>query len=159
MRDIPSATYECIGRIVTRWAYIDMTVGDILIALIGANDGIALIVTQGVSASTVTGWLRTMAEPRIASESLRRQLIDALDRIDLLRGQRNAYVHGLWDVGPEDDTATLRTIKWERREIVRDELVTIEDAKDFLSETGEVVGELLALHSAFIVHGSRPTIK
>jgi hypothetical protein len=59
-------------------------------------------------------------------------------RINQARSERNTYVHGLWTAGPEPRTADVMTIKWERAELMKRELVTQSDLEGLLTEIGEI---------------------
>jgi hypothetical protein len=67
------------------------------------------------------------------------------DRIKTASEDRNAYVHGVWQNGPEPKTATVQTVRLNRAEIVRDELVTCADLTDLAAEIEDITQELREL--------------
>ena len=143
--DMDSAIYENIGRVVVRWAYIESLLGQFLAYLLDADQGKMNLVTQNVSGSTITDWLRALYPHRFADLETLDRLGLLFSRVDDIRSTRNAYAHGLWSRGHENDTAMLQTIRWERREIIRDELVTAADLADTLHHIEEIGAELLML--------------
>lgn len=64
------------------------------------------------------------------------------DRIDKVRGERNVYIHGVWGPGPTEGTAVVQTVKLDRTEWVRTELVTGADLKEVFEDIKSVSDEL-----------------
>lgn len=143
--DLSPRIYEQIGRVMARWAEIDMLLGQFFAWVLHADSGMALIVTQGVSSGTITDWLRTLIPLRFTHDETRNRILALLNRIDDLRADRNAYAHGVWRHGPEEDTAILDTVRWERSEIIRGELVTVQDATELVGHIFDTRQELLFL--------------
>src|SRR5262249_52357422 len=94
--------------------------------------------------STLTGWLRTLAALRF-NEADKQRMLGLLTQIDEARAERNAYAHGLWVPGPEPQTAVVSTIRWERAEVMKQELVTKADLNGLLEEIEEVYRALVAI--------------
>jgi len=130
-----------LGQAVYIWSAVEWLEGDLLAFLLGAHQGLAQIVTKTVSGSTITDWLRTLATIRFKTADTE-QLHALLTRIDEARAQRNAYVHGLWAPGPVKGTALVTTIRWERAEVMKRELVTLQDLMVFADEARELYAEL-----------------
>jgi hypothetical protein len=122
-----------------------MLCGDFLAFMVEGNASFMHVVTKNVSGSTVVDWLRTLAPVRFTDPQTQASLNDLFSRIDQLRAQRNAYVHGIWAAGREPATAMVMTIRWERAEVLRDELVTPEDLSALLEEIHDVYRELVFL--------------
>ena len=129
------------GQAVYIWSAVEWKEGEFLAFLLGADQGLAHIVTKNVSGSTVTDWLRTLAVLRFEPAETER-LHALLIRIDEARAQRNIYVHGLWQPGPTKGSALVTTIRWERAEVMKGELVTMQDLQMFAEEARELYAEL-----------------
>lgn len=129
---LPPLFKQLLGSIVESWAYVDGAVNEMLALLMRADPGSVYVVTQNVSSSSVSTWVRTLLETMAATDG-RNALLELLSEIDALRGERNAVVHGLWMVDGDPDSAILQTIKWDRREVVRHELMTCADLEDLWS--------------------------
>jgi len=137
-----------LGLIVTRCALIDEIISDILTKLIEAHRAPMYVITQNVSASTISDWLRTLgplleARDLLDAEALRNTLALADD----VRRERNALAHGVWQDGPEPNTAIIRTIRLDRVEIIKEELCTVADLDDLIERCTEALTEALALRS------------
>jgi hypothetical protein len=160
MAEIPSgrthvlapAIAEGIGRVITAWSWVDAALGEMLAHMMQADPGSLYVVTQSVSASTVSSWVRTLVEVRVPDTPGRQGVFDLLTELDHLRGERNAVAHGLWQMVPDTEAAICQTFKWERREVVRGEFTTGADLKDLygrildarvrFSRLGEAMGFL-----------------
>ena len=66
-------------------------------------------------------------------------------RIDEARGERNSLVHGVWGPSSEKGAATVQTIKLDRNEIIRTELVTVRDLDELFKEITSIADELHAV--------------
>src|SRR6266542_2358207 len=133
-----------LGQAVYIWSAVEWKEGEFLAFLLGAHQGLAQIVTKSVSGSTITDWLRTLATIRFGAAETER-IHALLTRIDDARSQRNAYVHGLWTPGPVKGTALVTTVRWERAEVMKGELVTLQDLIVFADEARELYAELAVL--------------
>jgi len=136
-----------LGLIVTRCAWIDEIISDILTKLIEAHRAPMYVITQNVSASTVSDWLRTLGPLHLKDPALQEQLRSTLALADDVRRERNALAHGLWRDGPEPNTATIQTIRLDRVEIIKEELCTVADLDDLIERCTEALTEALALRS------------
>jgi hypothetical protein len=141
--DIEPELLRRLGRIVSHWAYVEQLEASLLAFLTNAHPGLIFVVTSNVSGSTLTGWLRTLAAIRF-NEPDKKRLEELLSDIDEVRGQRNAYVHGLWIPGPEPETAVVTTIRWERAEVMKHELVTGADLNGLHEEIEQIYRRLVA---------------
>jgi hypothetical protein len=136
-----------IGLIVTRCAWIDEILGHILTHLIGADRAPMYIITQNVSASTVSDWLRTLGPLHLKDPPQEEGLRNLLAAADDIRRERNILAHGLWREGPEPNTAIVQTIRLDRAEIIREELCTVADLDDLIERCTEALTEALAFRS------------
>jgi hypothetical protein len=146
------ALLERLGRIAYHWAYVERLEADFLAFLLQANPAFLHVVSQNVSGSTITGWLRTLSLVRFTDAQTHDGLRILFGRIDDARAARNALVHGLWRPGSEPRTATVTTIKVDRAEIVKWELVTLDDLDSQIGEIGEIYAELITLGSQLGFH-------
>lgn len=115
---------------------LDSVIADLFAAAVSANRGNLLIVTQNVSAATLTDWTRTMVRFRQTPPEAAEFLETIFKEIDTLRPERNALVHGLWgtDRSPEG-TVMVQTIRIGRSEPVRDRLVTAAELDALIHDT------------------------
>jgi hypothetical protein len=149
VREIDPEFFELLGRIATRWSFAESMIGEFFAFLLNADPGYVYILTQSVSGSTVVGWVRTALPFRVPSPEARQAIMGLLTRIDDARAERNAWVHGLWGTHMTgSDTVTVQTVRYERTEIIKTEVVTRADMRDLLREIGEIIAELKALNSA-----------
>lgn len=147
---------ERLGAIVYRWAYVEYFEGDLLAYIMDADPGRMHAITKSVSSSSITGWLRLLAPFQFTHPETQAKLADLFDRIDRARAERNVYVHGLWSAGPEPATADVMTIRWERAEIMKRELVTASDLDALLADIGEIQAELAWLGDKLGFHPTQP---
>ena len=127
------------------FARIEALLAEFLSFLVKADHGLMYILNQDVAASTQLKWIRALVIARFTNDNTTANLKILFDRIDAVRGERNAYVHGVWGPGPEPDTATVQTVKLDRFEIIRTELVTASDLHDLFTEITSVADELYAV--------------
>jgi hypothetical protein len=128
-----------LGTIITGWAHIDQCMGEFLSFLVEGNPALMYVITNNVSASTISGWIRTLLRVKYDGEDP--EVMNLLDRVDELRRERNALAHGLWSPHVPG-AAQVQTIRWERRE-VKIEIVTLSDLKELAHDIDEA-GKALA---------------
>lgn len=126
---------ETFGRFVTQWSILDRLIGYAFVSVAKADSVYSLVFTQSIMASTIQGWLRTTANLHYAQHPDLAAFNEVLVEIDELRADRNALVHGLWKRGVEPNTAIVQTIRLERSEIVKSELLTVADVEQLVSDT------------------------
>ena len=131
-----------LGTLIIEWSFVDAICGEFLAYMLKADPGAVYVVTQNVSSGTIGAWLRTLAPVRFLNENTRERLADLFGRIDDIRSDRNALVHGIWKAGDETGTAIVQTIGWHRSSVVKEELVTIADLNDLIDGVRNVVEEL-----------------
>lgn len=142
---------EAFGRFVTAWAFIDRMITSAFTNMIRAERGLAFVVTQNVMASTVQGWLRTTTNFAFGSDTPEVLELNAvLAHVDDIRAERNALIHGLWQRGPEANTALVQTVRLERREVLKEELITLADVQELYVDTIHLTN---ALSAAFVALG------
>lgn len=144
---IDNILLHLFARVVYHWGYVEHLQTEWLAHLIQANKGFAYVITKGISGATVTDWIRTVSKVRYASEN-QEALTELLARIDNTRAERNALVHGLWHRGPEHATAMIQTVRWQRAELIKDELVTEGDLSHLLEEIIEIFDALRRIGTA-----------
>lgn len=153
--DLDPPLLQALGKIVYHWAYVEMLEGAFLAHLLNADQGLTHVVTQNVSGATLTDWLRTLVQIRFKDDETRARISDLLSRIDTARGERNAFVHGLWTQGDDRSLAEVTTIKWDRAEVMRHEVVSANDLDGFVEEIGEIYTELLRIGDVLGFHPQR----
>ncbi len=145
MADTPTAVHpsllEGLGLIVQRWAYVEALEGEFLAFLTGATD--LYVITQAVSGSSITTWIRTLSDIRFTHDESREKLKDLFTRIDETRGERNALIHGLWSPGSEPMTANIQTVNLARSALIVNQFVTCPDLQDLAERIGEIMAELI----------------
>jgi hypothetical protein len=140
--DLPPEITQGLGEIVIAWSRVESLLAEFLSFLLQADQGSMYVLNQDVASSTQLKWIRTLADGKFTNENTRRGLFVLFDRIDKVRGERNVYIHGLWGPGPEKGTAVVQTVKLDRAEWVRAELVTGPDLKEVFDEIRDVSAEL-----------------
>jgi hypothetical protein len=148
MSDAPphadAALMTGLGTVIARWAYVDQLMGEFLSFLAQGNPALMYVITNNVSGSTIADWIRTLLVARYSGEEPPKEITDLLTSIDDIRRERNALVHGLWSPHAPD-VAEVQTIRWERREIVKIELVTKADLEHLVHDIDDAIDALAAL--------------
>jgi hypothetical protein len=114
--------YTRIGKVAAEWAWIEILLAEMLAHSCHADPGAMYVITQNVSAATITDWLRTLTQIQIKDAPSATVILNLLNEIDDARGERNTIVHGTWFAADEPGFAWLQTFKWERQEVARSEL-------------------------------------
>ena len=128
--------------IVIAYSNIEAQIAEFLSHLLEANHQSMYVLNQTVAASTQLKWVRTLVEERAEHQEDRDRLTELFNRIQTLGEDRNALVHGLWGSSPEPKTVLVQTIRLDRKEHLRDELVTRSDLNDLLVEAKGIMAEL-----------------
>jgi hypothetical protein len=131
-----------VGQIVISWARVEALLAEFLSFLLKADHGAMYVLNQDIASSTQLKWVRTIADYRFTNENAKKNLGILFDRIDKVRGERNVYIHGVWGPGPEKGTVVVQTVKLDRSEWVRTELVTGPDLKEVVDEINSIATEL-----------------
>jgi len=149
MSDIPDPIepelLSRLGMIVYRWSYVEMLMAEFLSFLLKADPALMYVVTENVSTSTVADWIRTLLIVRHIPHEPPAEIMELLKTVDGLRGERNSLVHGLWSPGHVAGSAEIQSVRWERSEVVKTELVTLADLDELSIEIAEATSELIAL--------------
>jgi len=119
--------YERIGRIASEWSWVESLLAEMLSHFCRADAGAMYVITQNVSSSTVSSWLKTLTEIRISDLQSRSVILDLLNEIDHVRAERNTVVHGLWSGYEAPGFGIVRTMRWDRAEVARTEMHSIAD--------------------------------
>lgn len=147
---IDSTLLQELGRIIVYWAYLEDEVSQLLARLLGAQAGRIYVVTKTVSAASAASWTRLLSDIEFQHEPQNLAVLRELFAdIDDARADRNAYMHGLWHVGPEPNTAIVTTVRWDRPEIIKHELVTLHDLQALATRAGELKLELDRIRGQF----------
>jgi hypothetical protein len=121
------AIYERVGRIAAEWSWVEMLLGETLSHFCHADPGSMYVITQNVSAATVTDWLRTLVQIKVKEDTSAKIILDLLTEIDAARAERNTVVHGVWRAHEEPGFGWVQTFRWERSEVVKNELWSLAD--------------------------------
>ena len=147
MSDAPPHTapaLTALGTIIARWAYVEQLLGEFLSFLVQGNPALMYVITNNVSGSTIAYWIRTLLIARYAGDEPPKEITDLLASVEELRRDRNALVHGLWSPHGTE-AAEVQTIRWERREVVKVELVTQADLEQLAQDIDDAIDALAAL--------------
>jgi len=143
--ELPAIITQGVGEIVIAWARVESLLAEFLSFLLQADHGSMYVLNQDVASSTQLKWIRTIADSRFTNHATQKNLNILFDRIDKIRGERNVYIHGLWGPGPEPGTAIVQTVKLDRAEWIRTELVTVADLKEVINDIRSIDDELYTL--------------
>ena len=144
-RRLDPALMEALGNLVSGWSFVEAMLNEFLAFLLGADKGYAYILTQSVSNSTVTDWIKTGVTLRDFGDHASNEITMLLQRIEGVRAERNALVHGTWNEGPEPNTAMVQTVRLERRDIIVRQLVTVPDLHELINEIEGITSDLAAI--------------
>ena len=143
------ALLAAFARVIILWSYAEQLQGHLLSFLLNAEEGRVFVISQNVSASTVTGWIRVLLQiPAIQATGIG-DLSGLLTEIDEVRAERNALAHGLWYGAPSPKTAQVHTVRWDRVEVIKATVVTIGDLDDLLRRIEDIVRKLRVLAGQF----------
>jgi hypothetical protein len=99
VRRLPNAYTSGIGRIVSRWAYLEWTMTEITHTLLRLNNLklYRIAVRGGRAAEYVTMWREML---RVHGLSVASDLKDLAKRLQKIENERNLIAHGLWIRNP-----------------------------------------------------------
>jgi hypothetical protein len=124
-----------IGRVVTLWTALENSISLLLGTFLFAEQGGMSVVTNGVSISTQSKWIRTLLKSHVHEAEQAKPVLELLTHAEDLRQERNELIHGMWDsTGCEAGTALVVTANLDRDEIIRTRLVTIKDLDDLCND-------------------------
>jgi hypothetical protein len=149
--NLPIEIRAALGDIIIVWSRTEALIAEFLSFLLKADQGAMYVLNQDIASGTQMKWVKLLAADKFTNANTQANLQILFARIDAARGERNAYVHGVWAPGPSRDTACVQTIKMDRAERIRDELVTAPDLHDLLSEIESIGDELAAILKALKV--------
>jgi hypothetical protein len=87
---------KLIGRIVVAWSRLEGTMDDLIWQLLKLDLASGRIVTTRLDAVAKIKMLRDLGKIKLVIEAQFHKLSEVLDRIDILREDRNLITHGLW---------------------------------------------------------------
>jgi hypothetical protein len=137
---------DALGAFIVRWSYIDRMISSAFVNVLGADRALSYVFTQSTNAATIQGWLRNAIEFRALKypvENLK-DFQALLTHVDEVRAERNALIHGLWERGPAPNTAIVQTVRLERSEVLKEELVTLGDLVDLDHDALRIINDLSA---------------
>lgn len=85
-----------LGKIITRWSVVEYLTSLLLGTVLMADQGAMLVLTNAVSASTQSKWIRALMNSHDHEAAQTARVAALLTRADDLRAERNEYVHGIW---------------------------------------------------------------
>lgn len=135
-----------IGQVIYRWTTLEYMISLLIGTVLNAELGGMMIVTNNISVSTQTRWIRALIGVQDTDVEASGLILELLARADELRSERNELVHGIWEVGSsEPKTALVQTVNLERKEIARTRLVTIQDLTDLTVDITEWIQDYIEL--------------
>jgi len=143
------ALLAAFARVIIAWSYVEQLQGQLLSFLLDAEAGRVFVISQNVSASTVTAWIRVLLQIPAVQKIGMGDLSELLEEIDDARDERNALAHGLWHPASSPEEAVVQTVRWSRTEVIKDTFVTIGDLGDLLRRIEDIVRKLHALAGQF----------
>jgi hypothetical protein len=133
---------ERLGILVVRWAFVETRISDLFAALTEGNTVAMLVVTANVSQRSITGWIRTLLDTRDVPPILADKIRAALDDVDEVRAERNAFVHGVWSTTGPAMSAIVQTVRLERKAIIHEVVVTPSDLDHLIDLVEEIAMKL-----------------
>lgn len=145
VREIDPEFLQLLGLIVIRWSLVENWVNDLFVAMTEGNKGAMIVVTSNVSQNAIIGWIRTLLRISQTPFELAQEITETLDTIDEIRLERNGLIHGLWTTEGGAGAITLHTVRLDRREIIKELVVTASDLRDLVDDILEVATRLKAI--------------
>lgn len=130
--------YEYLGRICASWSIVETHLGALLAFMMESNPSYMFVITESVAGATITNWVRILCETQITDHSIKTKMQSLLKEVTDIRSERNSLVHGLWEAGPETDTALVQTVRMDRNEILKEVLFTPADFDEILDRIHRV---------------------
>lgn len=140
IREIEPEILQRLGALIVASALIETSLSNLFTRLSEGEFGLMHIVTANVSQSTLSGWIRTLLDVRPSeSEDFKNEIRDILIEADEIRAERNALVHGLWSTeNCEPGSVIVQTVRLDRAEIVKGEVVTAADLDELIDRIKEL---------------------
>lgn len=126
--------YAKIGEVASEWTFIETILSEFLSHMCHADPGAMYVITQTVASASVVTWCRRLVEIQVKDPQSRDVILNLLKEIDAARAERNTIVHGNWEAGDAPGFARVKTFRWDRQEVARDELRSIADFDGFLAD-------------------------
>jgi hypothetical protein len=148
MDQISPVILQALGGAIVSYARVEALLAEFLSHLLDANKGAMYVLNQDVASATQLKWIRALVNDKYHREDVRAALSDLFARIDNARIERNSLVHGVWTPGAEPATALVQTVKLDRPEMIRNELITVPDIDDLFGDLVAIGDELYAILDA-----------
>jgi hypothetical protein len=143
---VDSELRERLGQIVIRWASAEVWISALLATIAKADPGAMLLITNNVSASSQSRWIKGLMALHPHEIKHTAQVRSLLQQADELRGKRNALIHGLWDTTDcEPKTAIVQTINLERSKPIQSHLVTVKILDELVSQIDKWIAAYIEL--------------
>jgi hypothetical protein len=136
---------ERLGQIVVRFSSIEYWITLLLATLLQADHGGMMLVTTNVSVAQQTKWIRGILALRSQEWEESERVLALLARAEEIRTERNELAHGIWENGPEPQTALVQTVGLDRPEIIRSRLVTLHDLDQLVIEINHWIEDYVTL--------------
>jgi hypothetical protein len=144
-RQIEPEILRRFGLFIVHFALIEKLLADLFVRLTEGEPGSMIVVTANVSQTSLSDWIRTLLDLRPSPQDWANEIRDTLTELDTLRGERNALVHGLWStVGPAH-SVIVQTVKLDRREVIKERVLTTADINDLIQDGLDVMNRLRAI--------------
>ena len=140
-REIEPELLYALGQVVVSWSAIEAIIAEFLSFMLAANPAHMYVLNQTTSVEMQSKWIRTLIEIRVPDQSDKDELENLFKEFDEVRRDRNAIVHGLWSTRCEPGAVLVQTMRLDRAEIAREELVTRADLDELIDRIGELRAE------------------
>lgn len=143
-KDIPPEFMQRLGALAISWALIDKLISHMFIGMIDGNDGSMYVITENVTSKTISEWIGTLVDSHGCSQpEYAEHIKEVFKNIEIPRATRNALIHGLWSAThAEPGSVIVQTVRLERAEIVKGEVVTLADLDAYIDEAQEIAAQL-----------------
>lgn len=133
---------ERIGRVAYEWSWVEGLLGEFLSYLCKADPGAMYVITRNVATATVADWVKTLLQINFRQGNSVKEILEMLSDIDSIRGQRNTVIHGTWRGHDTAGFAWVRTVKWDRSEVCKEELWSTGDLDELVIEIQQITAIL-----------------
>lgn len=109
LRRIPSAHSKEIGRIITRWAFLEWRLKNVAYALLNVTPKQGRVAVREPRATNYVDMLRDLLH--LAGIQVSVDLVDYQKLLEVLAGHRDRLAHGIWLKHPDFKDPVLQLVK------------------------------------------------
>lgn len=93
---------ELIGEVIANWSHLELTLERLIWHFLKLSPEDGRVVTSTLDARPKVRMIRTLAKRHVRHRPMRKQLLEVIEVIEELQGDRNFIAHGVWStVMPE----------------------------------------------------------